>query len=224
MWSRPFASDVKVVVTNKTPVTPIRGAGQPQGVFAMERLLDRVARELTLDRAEVRRRNLVPSSAMPYATALRTRGGMQVVLDSGDYADCMERALAAAGWHDFPARRASARREGRRIGMGLANFVEGTGRGPFEPVRIRVGENGRIHVASGASAMGQSTRTMLAQIVAEQLGGDLAKYRGHRRRHGRDRSRAWRIQQSPDRDGGLLPRMPQRSKYARRFWPWPAIC
>jgi aerobic carbon-monoxide dehydrogenase large subunit len=165
--------DVKLAVTNKVPVTPVRGAGQPQAVFAMERLLDRVARELNLDRAEVRRRNLVPAASIPYRTALRTRGGMQVVLDSGDYPACMALALDRAGWSNFPDRKAVARKNGRLIGQGLANYVEGTGRGPFEPVRVRIAENGRIHVASGASAMGQSTRTMLAQIVAEQLGGDI---------------------------------------------------
>jgi aerobic carbon-monoxide dehydrogenase large subunit len=168
-----YSLDVKLTVTNKVPVTPIRGAGQPQAVFTMERLLDRVARELRLDRAEVRRRNLVPAEAIPYKTPLRTRGGMQVVLDSGDYPACMELALERAGWRDFPARQTVAREKGRYIGLGLSNYVEGTGRGPFEPVRVRIAENGRIHVASGASAMGQSTRTMLAQVVAEQLGGDM---------------------------------------------------
>ncbi|MFN3889216.1 MAG: xanthine dehydrogenase family protein molybdopterin-binding subunit [Beijerinckiaceae bacterium] len=165
--------DIKLALTNKTPVTPIRGAGQPQAVFVMERLLDRVARELGIERAELRRRNLVPAEKMPYATPMKTRGGMQVVLDSGDYPRCQADALAAAGWDDFPARQAAARAKGRYIGIGIANYVEGTGRGPFEPVSVRVAENSRIHVATGASAMGQSTRTMIAQVVAEQLGGDV---------------------------------------------------
>jgi aerobic carbon-monoxide dehydrogenase large subunit len=165
--------DIKLAVTNKTSVTPIRGAGQPQAVFVMERLLDRVARELKIERAELRRRNLVPPERMPYATPIRTRGGMQVILDSGDYPRSQAQALEAAHWADFPIKQAQARKQGRYIGMGLANYVEGTGRGPFEPVSIRVLENGRIHVATGASAMGQSTRTMIAQVVAEQLGGDV---------------------------------------------------
>ncbi|MBX9759979.1 MAG: xanthine dehydrogenase family protein molybdopterin-binding subunit, partial [Beijerinckiaceae bacterium] len=166
--------DIKLALTNKTPVTPIRGAGQPQAVFVMERLLDKAARELKIDRAELRRRNLVPAEKMPYATPMKTRGGMQVVLDSGDYPRSQAEALAHAGWDDFPARQAQARKQGRYIGIGLANYVEGTGRGPFEPVSIRVAENGRIHVASGAAAMGQSTKTMLAQVVAEELGGDVS--------------------------------------------------
>ena len=166
--------DIKLALTNKVPVTPIRGAGQPQGAFVMERLIDRMAAELGLDRAEVRRRNLVGPGQMPCEKPLRVRGGGAVILDSGDYPATQASALAAAGWKDFPARQKAARTAGRHIGIGLANYVEATGRGPFEPVRVRVGVNGRIHVASGATAMGQSTNTMLAQIVAEQLGGDIA--------------------------------------------------
>ena len=160
-------------VTNKVPVTPVRGAGQPQGVFAMERLLDRAAARLGLDRAEIRRRNLVPADRMPYATPLKTRGGVPVVLDSGDYPRCMAEALRRADWEGFAARQQAARAEGRHLGIGLANYVEGTGRGPFEHVSIRVEPSGRIFVATGAVAMGQGTRTMMAQIVAEQLGGDM---------------------------------------------------
>lgn len=168
-----FSLDIQLALTNKIAVTPIRGAGQPQGVFAIERLLDQAAKRLGLDRAEIRRRNLVPLEKMPYKTPLRTRGGMQVILDSGDYPACLEAALEKAGWDDFESRRLSALKEGRYIGLGFAPYVEGTGRGPFEPVSVRIAENGRIHVATGASAMGQSTKTMLAQIVAEQLGGDM---------------------------------------------------
>ena len=168
-----YRMNVKVALTNKVPVTPVRGAGHPQGVFAMERLLDRVARELGLDRAEVRRRNLIPGSKMPYTKPLKTRGGMPVLLDSGDYPECQRSALEAADWNGFPARQRAARAEGRYIGIGVANYVKGTGRGPFEGATVRIGPSGKIHVHSGAAAMGQSTRTMLAQIVAEQLGGDM---------------------------------------------------
>jgi carbon-monoxide dehydrogenase large subunit len=168
-----FRMEVQVAVTNKVPVTPVRGAGQPQGVFAMERLLDRAARELGIGRDEIRRRNLVPGERMPHATPLRTRGGMQVVLDSGDYPACQQLALDAACWADFPARQAAARAQGRYLGIGLANYVEGTGRGPYEHVAVRVEPSGRITVATGAAAMGQGTHTMLSQIVAEQLGFDM---------------------------------------------------
>ncbi|MFM1813953.1 MAG: hypothetical protein RLZ98_648 [Pseudomonadota bacterium] len=165
--------NIVAVSTNKVPVTPIRGAGKPQGVFVMERLMDKVAREMGLDRAEVRRRNLVARSQIPYPTPLKTRGGMAVTLDAGDYPGAQAAALEKAGWATFRERQEKARSEGRYIGIGLANYVEGTGRGPYEPVSVRVAEDGRIHVATGAAAIGQSTKTMLAQIVAEQLGGDM---------------------------------------------------
>jgi carbon-monoxide dehydrogenase large subunit len=168
-----YRMDVKVALTNKVPVTPIRGAGQPQGVFVMERLLDRAADELNLDRAEIRRRNLVPAEAMPYKKDFVTRGGVPIVLDSGDYPGCQADALARADLNDFRIRQSEARAAGRYIGVGLANYVEGTGRGPYEQVAIKIAASGKIEVATGAAAMGQSTKTMLAQIVAEQLGGAM---------------------------------------------------
>jgi aerobic carbon-monoxide dehydrogenase large subunit len=168
-----YKLDVKVVLTNKVPVTPVRGAGQPQGIFVMERLLDLAARELKIDRAEIRRRNLVPAEAMPYKKGFATRGGIPIVLDTGNYPACQADALARAGWADFPKRQSAARAAGRYIGIGLANYVEGTGRGPFEQVNVRVSSSGLVHVATGAAAMGQSTKTMLAQVVAEQLGGAI---------------------------------------------------
>ncbi|MCS0496563.1 xanthine dehydrogenase family protein molybdopterin-binding subunit [Ancylobacter sp. MQZ15Z-1] len=163
----------KLLLTNKVPVTPIRGAGQPQAAFVMERLLDQAARRLGLDRAEIRRRNLVQPEQMPCRKPMKLRGGTFVVLDSGDYPAAQRLVMEKAGWDDFPRRQAEARAQGRHIGLGLVNYVEGTGRGPFEPVRVRVAANGRIHVASSATAMGQGTKTMLAQVVAEQLGGAI---------------------------------------------------
>jgi carbon-monoxide dehydrogenase large subunit len=166
--------NVKLALTNKVPVTPVRGAGQPQGVFAMERLLDRVARELQIDRAELRRRNLVQPEQMPCAKPFKTRSGIPVTIDTGDFPACQGAALRAAGWEQFEQRRHAARLEGRFLGIGLANFVELTGRGPYEPATVRIDGSGKVLVSSSATAMGQGTRTMLAQIVAEQLGGDLS--------------------------------------------------
>jgi aerobic carbon-monoxide dehydrogenase large subunit len=168
-----YRMNMKMAVTNKVPVTPVRGSGQPQGVFAMERLLDAAARGIGIDRAEIRRRNLVTKERMPYRTQMTTRGGIPIVMDSGDYLRCMEMALEAGDWNGFGERRAEARAAGRHIGMGIANYVEGTGRGPYEYVSVRLDMFGRIFVTTGAAAMGQSTQTMLSQIVAEQLGGDL---------------------------------------------------
>lgn len=163
----------RVAATNKVPVTPVRGAGQPQGVFAMERLLDIVAQELKLDRAEVRRRNLVRAEDMPRAKPLVTRGGVDVMLDSGNFRGAQSDALKAIGWSEFKARQRAALEEGRYIGLGLANFAESTGRGPFEPATVRIGVTGHVEVLTGAAAMGQSTQSMLAQVVADQLGIDM---------------------------------------------------
>ena len=165
---------VKLALTNKVPVTPVRGAGQPLGVFVMERLLDRVAKELKLDRAAVRRRNLVRREQMPCSKPFKTRSGVPVIINSGDLHACQDKALALAGWSEFLKRKTEARSKGRYLGIGLANFVELTGRGPFEPATVKITSSGKIHVLSSAAAMGQSTKTMLAQVVAAQLGGDLS--------------------------------------------------
>ena len=168
-----LALDVSLALTNMTPVTPVRGAGRPQGTFAMERLMDRIASELGLDRAEVRRRNMITPDRMPYETPVRTRDGSAMTYDSGDYPAAMERALAEAGYGDFAARQRAARAEGRHVGIGVANYVEGTGRGPFESAVVRIGPSGRVAVATGATDQGQGLATALAQVCAARLGVGL---------------------------------------------------
>jgi aerobic carbon-monoxide dehydrogenase large subunit len=163
---------VLAVETNKVPTMPVRGAGYPQGAFAIERLLDFAASKLGLDRAEIRRRNLVPAESMPYSTPLKTRAGTPVRYDSGDFPKCQQMALKAVGYADFEVRRKQARDQGRYIGFGIANGVKGTGRGPFETGIVRIGRSGKVSVYTGAAPMGQGTRTMLAQIAAEQFGLD----------------------------------------------------
>jgi aerobic carbon-monoxide dehydrogenase large subunit len=165
-----LAIDVVVTHTNKTPVSSVRGAGYPQAAFAMERLLDRLAHELKVDRAELRRRNLIPAEKMPYLKPLKTRAGEQVQYDSGDYPACQAEILKAMGWDDFPRRQAAARAQGRYLGIGLAHGVKGTGRGPFEFGGVRVSPTGGITVSTGAAAMGQGVATALAQICAEAFG------------------------------------------------------
>jgi aerobic carbon-monoxide dehydrogenase large subunit len=161
---------VSLCLTNLTPAAPTRGAGRPQGTFVMERLLDRLADEMGLTREELRRRNLIPPERMPFATAVKQRDGSTMTYDSGDYPQCQRRALEAAGWSDFPARQEKARRDGRWIGIGLCNYVEGTGRGPFESASLRVARSGKIFIATGATAQGQGVKTMLAQIAGGVLG------------------------------------------------------
>ena len=161
---------VLAVETNKVPTMPVRGAGYPQGTFAMERLLDLAAARLGIDRATIRQRNLIRPEAMPYMAPLKTRAGTPVKYDSGDFPKCQELALRAVDYADFPARKAAAREMGRHIGLGIANGVKGTGRGPFETAVVRIGRSGRISVYTGAAPMGQSTKTMLAQIASDEFG------------------------------------------------------
>ena len=175
MMSGPYllpalAMEVAVAATNKTPVSSVRGAGYPQAAFAMERLMDRVARELKLERAELRRRNLIPPEKMPYTKPLKARSGAAMQYDSGDYPACQAKALHAAGWDDFPQRQAAACAQGRHVGIGLAHGIKGTGRGPFESGLVRVSNTGRVSVFTGAAAIGQGLGTVLAQICAGELG------------------------------------------------------
>ncbi len=164
-----YRLDILMCLTNLVPASPTRGAGRPQGTFVMERLLDRVAAELGVGREEIRARNLIPPHKMPFVIPVKQRDGAPMTYDSGDYPECQRRALAAAGWADFPARREAARRAGRHIGIGLCNYVEATGRGPFESASVAIGPSGKIVVTTGATAQGQGTKTMLAQLAADVL-------------------------------------------------------
>ncbi len=165
-----LAMEVAAVHTNKAPVSSVRGAGYPQAAFAMERLMDGLARTLKLDRAELRRRNLIPAEKMPYLKPLKTRAGETVQYDSGDYPGCQVEILRQASWDDFPHRQAAARAKGRYVGIGIAHGVKGTGRGPFEFGGVRVSPTGHIFISTGAAAMGQGLATALAQICAETFG------------------------------------------------------
>jgi aerobic carbon-monoxide dehydrogenase large subunit len=151
--------------TNRVPVTPVRGAGRPQAVFVMERLLDLAAARLGLDRVAIRERNLIPPEAFPYDVGLVSRDNGPRRYDSGNYPECLRRAVEAVGWTTFARQRAG----GRRVGLGLALFVEDTGLGPYEGIRVRVDPDGRVFVYSGASSQGQAHETTLAQIVADDL-------------------------------------------------------
>lgn len=165
-----YRLDINWCLTNFVPCAPTRGAGRPQGMYVMERLLDAVAETVGIARDEVRRRNMIQPTQMPYATPIKQRDGSTMTYDSGDYPECQRRALEAGGWADFPARQAAARKAGRYIGLGLANYVEATGRGPFESAGLRVGASGKIVITTGASAQGQGTKSMLVQLACDVLG------------------------------------------------------
>jgi aerobic carbon-monoxide dehydrogenase large subunit len=165
-----YELETRVALTNKVAVTPVRGAGRPQAVFAMERLMDRAADKLGIDRVEIRRRNLIPTEQMPYALGLIFRDGKPMTYDSGDYPKCQAEALRIADYEGFRDRQAAAREEGRHIGIGIANYVEGTGLGPFEGATVRVQPSGRICIYTGGGDSGQGHWTTLAQVAADKFG------------------------------------------------------
>jgi len=157
--------------THRVPVTPYRGAGQPQAVFVIERVLDLVARETGRDPAAVRLANLVRPEDMPWDVGLTNyRASGNVVLDSGDLPSVLRRALESAGYAALRARAAASRAEGRLVGVGLACYVELTGVGPFEGARVRVDAAGRIAAFTGVTSQGQGLETTLAQVAADELG------------------------------------------------------
>src|SRR5438128_2475074 len=159
--------------TNRVPVTPVRGAGRPQAVFVMERMLDLAAERLELDQLAIRTRNLIQPDEFPYDVCLVSRDNSPRRYDSGNYPECLRRVAEAVGCNAFAAERERARAEGRAIGLGLALFVEDTGLGPYEGIRVRVDPDGRVFVFSGTSSQGQAHETTLAQIVADALSVSL---------------------------------------------------
>jgi CO/xanthine dehydrogenase Mo-binding subunit len=156
--------------TNTVIVTPYRGAGRPQGCFVMERVMDAIAADLGLDRPVVRERNFIAPEEMPYDHGLVFQDGRPLVYDSGDFPASLATLKRLVGWDDFEGVRAAARAEGRTVGIGLACYVEGTGVGPYEGGHIRVETDGSVVVSTGLTSQGQGHRTMLAQIVADELG------------------------------------------------------
>ena len=165
---RNFLSEVDCVMTNKTPTGSYRGPGRFEAAFVRERTIDLIARELRLDPAEVRRRNFVQPEEMPYNVGTKAFGH-DVIYDSGDYPRLFEQALERVGYEALRAEQATARAQGRFMGIGLATFVEKTGVGPWETARVRIDGSGFVTVYSGVTSVGQGMETVLAQICAEQL-------------------------------------------------------
>jgi carbon-monoxide dehydrogenase large subunit len=169
-----FYSEIKVVFTNKIIATPIRGAGRPQGIYVVERLLDMAAKELGLDPIEIRKRNLIPPDAFPYEHCIIDQAFAPLIFDSGNYLPSLEKAAKLIGYHQFvETEQPRLRAEGRHVGIGIVSFIETTGVGPYEGARITVEANGKISVATGVGTQGQGHFTSFAQIVAEQLGVDV---------------------------------------------------
>ncbi|WP_369257090.1 aerobic carbon-monoxide dehydrogenase large subunit [Geodermatophilus amargosae] len=178
---------VESVYTNTVIVTPYRGAGRPQGCYAMERTMDRVADALGLDRAEVRRRNLITPDQFPYDHHLTFQDGRPVIYDSGDYPGLLDKLVALVGWDEAAALRADAQARGKLLGVGMALYVEGTGPGPYEGGHVQVLGSGKVLVSTGLTSQGQGHETVFAQIVASELGvpmDDVEVHTGDTRRFG----------------------------------------
>ncbi len=165
--------DVQGVVTNKTPNAPYRGAGRPETVFAMDRAVDCLARELGMDPAEIRRRNYIRADELPYDFGMPYRDGNPLVYDTGDFPAALEAALEAAGYAEFRREQTRLRAQGVYRGVGISGYVEGTAIGPYEGATVKLDLQGRVLVATGAVSSGQGHETSFAQVAADALGVPL---------------------------------------------------
>jgi carbon-monoxide dehydrogenase large subunit len=169
-----YDSTFTAVFTNKPIVTPYRGAGRQHGVFVIERLLDLAARDLAIDRAEIRRRNFIPPDAFPYDNEIIYQDFTRLSYDSGNYAPILERALELIGYDEFRKdEQPRLKAQGRHAGLGIACYVEGTGIGPYEGAKVQVQASGKVSVATGIGTQGQGHFTVFAQIAADQVGVDV---------------------------------------------------
>ncbi len=163
-------------LTNKTPAATYRAPGRYEATFVCERLLDAIAAKTGIDRVEVRRRNLIAKTEMPYARDLDVID-TEVVLDSGDYAGLLDQALARADWAVLQSELEQRRAAGEAVGVGLAFFLEKSGLGPVDVARVSMAADGTFDVVTGAASLGQGVETVLAQIAADALGVDYRRVR-----------------------------------------------
>ena len=171
-----YRATAHIRLTNKTPCGTYRAPGRYESTFVRERLLDAIAAKVGVDKVEIRKRNLINKSAMPYTLGLDTLG-TQIVYDSGDYALLLDKALKAAGWDDLQKQLGERRKNGETVGAGVAMFVEKSGLGPFDTVRVEIKPDGKIEVITGVASIGQGVETVIAQICADTLGVDYANIR-----------------------------------------------
>nr|TFG55476.1 MAG: xanthine dehydrogenase family protein molybdopterin-binding subunit [Hyphomicrobiales bacterium] len=171
-----FKAQAHFRLTNKTPCATYRAPGRFEGSFVRERLMDAAAEKLGIDRVELRRRNLIAKREMPFARPLSTLG-TEVVLDSGDYALLLDKALARFGWAEAEAATRARRASGEYAGIGLGFFVEKTGLGPMDTAHVSIDSLGAVEVVTGGASVGQGFETVMAQICAEALGVDYANIR-----------------------------------------------
>lgn len=173
-----YESEFTAVFTNKTIVTPVRGAGRQHGVFVSERLLDIAARQLGIDRVEIRKRNLIAPDKFPVNHQIMFQDSAPLIYDSGDYLPALEQAAEIIGYDQFVREeQPRLRREGRRVGVGVTCYVEGTGIGPYEGARVAIEPSGKVRCATGVGTQGQGHFTIFAQLVADALGVDVEDVR-----------------------------------------------
>ena len=163
-------------LTNKTPCGTYRAPGRYEGTFVRERLVDEIARQLGKDPVAVRRINLIPRTSMPFARQVDALG-TEVVYDSGDFEGLLDKALALVDYDTVKQSLALRRTRGELVGFGLGYFVEKSGLGPFDGVRITVEEDGGVEVVTGAASVGQGVETVIAQVCADALGARLDSIR-----------------------------------------------
>jgi aerobic carbon-monoxide dehydrogenase large subunit len=169
--------EFKAVFTHKVTAMVVRGAGRPQAAYVMENVMDRIARTLHMDPAEVRRRNFIQKDEYPYTVGILYRDNNPLEYDSGNYPACLEKALEMIGYENFRRSQLDVRKRGIRLGVGIAAYVEGTGFGPYEGGSVKVGADGKIYVFTGAASQGQGQETALGQICADYLGVDFNNVR-----------------------------------------------
>src|SRR5215472_1409259 len=165
-----------VRLTNKTPCGTYRAPGRFEASFVRERLVDVITDRLGLDPVLVRRRNFIAKTAMPFRREFSALG-TDIVYDTGDYAGLFDNTLKRVGWDSLRADVARRRDAGETVGLGLGFFVEKSGLGPFDDVRITLGDNGIIEIVTGAASIGQGIETVMAQICADALGTSLDRIR-----------------------------------------------
>jgi carbon-monoxide dehydrogenase large subunit len=171
-----YYTEFTATFTNKPIVSPYRGAGRQHGVFVMERLLDIAAKELGMDKTEIRRKNFISPDDFPHNHKIIYQDFTELTYDSGNYEPILDKTKKLIGYDDFyQNQKPKALAEGKHLGLGLVCYVEGTGIGPYEGSRVQVQANGRVSVVTGIGTQGQGHFTSFAQIVADQLGVDVTE-------------------------------------------------
>lgn len=165
-----YQSKCRVILTNKTPNVPFRGAGRPEATFVMDRVIDMIARNLAMDPVDVMKKNMIQAEEMPYDQGILVKDGAQLIYDSGNYPDALDKVLEAANYEGFRKKQQELKEMGKYVGIGISSFIEGTGSGPFESALVKIDLTGHVTAHLGSSPQGQGHETVFSQICADDLG------------------------------------------------------